>query len=130
MTRFYTMIVVISGISILFYFAGLTTETNSLTSLLLNPGSIASSGLATIIAASLSLAVTIFSIVLGTRFSNIEIALAGPIGVVMLSFLWELITIYRIVFTYNNPVIAILIFSPILFILGLLTFDWVRGRDA
>ena len=129
MGKMTTLTIVIAGLSLLFFFSGLTSDVPSFTTLLLYPENIGVSGLAVAITAAIALAATVGAIRLGFISLNIELALMATVSLIMLNFLWEIINIYQLISDTINPVISILLFSPIIVIIAITIIDWMRGRD-
>lgn len=127
-----TFLVVMFGISMLFYMNGLLDNTadSILFSWLLNPEGIQhSSGYVAYIGA-------IFLIVLGSAavvvgyFGGTQSALISllPITTLLLSFGWDFIRVFLKV-REASPVLAVLIFSPLMIIFIFVVIDYWRGND-
>lgn len=130
MGKLTTYILVMSGLMILFYFAGLLENTGSSTllSMLLDPAGYKTSSLNTQIILVLTGIATAGIVVIGILTHNVELALMGSLAIWILNLLWDFIAVFNKVYS-SNPVIAVLLFSPTLFLFGVTVVEWWRGRD-
>ena len=132
MGKLTTYILVMSGLMILFYFTGLLENTGSSTLLdmLLNPAEYSSEDSEFSVQLLLVLGgiATAGIIVIGIVTHNVELALMGTIAIWILNLLWDFLAVFNKVYS-SNPVIAILLFSPVLFLFGITIIEWWRGRD-
>ena len=130
MGKLTTYILVMSGLMILFYFAGLLEDTGSSTllSMLLDPAGYKTSSLNTQILLVLTGIATAGIIIIGIVTHNVEWALMGTLAIWILNLLWDFVSIFNKVYSVN-PVLAVLLFSPILFLFGITVVEWWRGRD-
>jgi hypothetical protein len=131
-------ILVFTGLTLLFYFSGLLTTcedgvcessspNSALLSILLNPLSFNIGSFATKVAIVLS-ALAIATITIGFFNNNTELAARSTFGIYLLSLLWDFIVVVGKVYA-ENPVIAILLFSPILILFVITFIDWVVKND-
>ena len=123
--RMSIMILLICGVTILFYFGGLIgAEDNALIALLLNPQDISSSVLwsnvVNLVAGGL------FAVVIGFATKDLRTSIMAGVVVFLWQFLFNIIQVYAIVFT-EAPVIAILIFSPAIILMFYTLFIDVVG---
>lgn len=130
MGKLTTYILIMSGLMVLFYFTGLLENTGSSTLLgmLLDPAGYKTSSLNTQILLVLTGIATAGIIVIGIVTHNVELALMGTLAIWILNLLWDFVAVFNKVYS-SNPVIAILLFSPILFLFGVTVVEWWRGRD-
>ncbi|HDY67448.1 MAG TPA: hypothetical protein ENH85_06640 [Candidatus Scalindua sp.] len=130
---------IVSGLMLLFYFTGLTKicdgdvcdnagATSELLDLLLSPdkisfkdmgnkGQIALVGIAAVVAG------------VGLFISGKpELALIAPFAIFLMSLVFEVTKILSVVYSVN-PVIALLLFSPLMILIVPTVLEWWRGRD-
>lgn len=122
-----TYVFIISGLMLLFYFTGLSTDAGTLLSFLLMPENINSTLWWTTIATVLSVGI-LSSIAIGYFTQNIELTVMAPLATFLLTALYDFIKIY-ILLASLNYVLSTLIFAPILALLPLTIVDYWRGRD-
>ena len=123
-------ILVMSGLVLLFYFTGLLQDTGSSTllTLVLDPEGFRNSdlNLKAIIVLEGLLAT---GIVIGFAIAgNIELGIMGVFVIYLSNLLWDFIAVFNKVYSVN-PVIAILFFSPVLFLFVVTILEWWRGTD-
>ena len=123
-------ILVMSGLMLLFYSTGLLENTGSSTllNMLLDPAGYKTSSLNTQLLLVLTGIATAGIIVIGILTRDVELALMGSLAIWILNLLWDFIAVFNIVYSLN-PIIAILLFSPVLLLYGVTVVDWWRGRD-
>ncbi len=128
MGKFANYIVIMSGLTLLFYFAGLLDQTpnSTLLNLLLTPQTMQDTGFS--IRALLAIqAILASAIVVGFAIAgNIELGVMVSFTVFLFNTLWDFIAVFSIV-AASNPVIAILVFSPMLFLFIVTVLEWWRG---
>ena len=132
MGKLTTYVLVMSGLMLLFYFSGLLegTVSSTLLTIILNPQSFGSTEgtLYLYITAALLGVTAVGSIIVGILTKNIELAVISPLAIWLLSLFFDFIRVFQEVFA-ENPVIAVLLFSPIMFLWFITIVDWWRGRD-
>jgi hypothetical protein len=116
-------IFMITGISLMFYLAGLINS-NPLIDFLLSPQNLYSSIWSGIIIISLS---SVSAIFVGYITKDMALTVMTALAPALLSILWNIGSVY-IKIAASNPVIATIIFAPSMFYLIWLFVDWWRGR--
>ena len=128
MGKFANYLILMSGLSLLFYFAGLIelTPNSTLLNLLLDPASFQNSDI------SLK-AILVFEIIVGSAIivgfaaaGNIELGIMSVIIIPLINLLWDFIAVFSIV-SASNPVIAVLLLSPGIFLFVVSSIEWFRG---
>ena len=130
MGKFATYIMMMSGLTLLFYFTGLLGETanSTLLNLLLNPENIASTSFTTAILTAILGISTVGVIAIGLVTGNIELAIMSPVAAYMLALGWDFVSVAQVVIA-QDKVIGILLFAPILLLYVITIIEWWRGRD-
>ena len=127
-----TYILIMSGLMLLFYFSGLLDGTISsrLLNIILTPESFGNtSGTLYLEVMGVLLGIAAGTgIVIGILTKNVELAIVSPLAVWLLSLFFDFIRVFLKVFA-ENPVIAVLLFSPIMLLWFITIVDWWRGRD-
>ncbi|KKN05004.1 hypothetical protein LCGC14_1091720 [marine sediment metagenome] len=128
MGKFANYLVLMSGLTILFYFAGLIDQTanSTLLNLLLDPSSFQDTTLAlkAIIAIEAILA---SAIVVGFAIAgNIELGVMSSFSIFLFNLLWDFTAVFSAV-SAANPVIAIIFFAPGIFLFIVTILEWWRG---
>jgi hypothetical protein len=137
------LIIIMFGLSVLFYLGGLlqdpncvanghdlcpnTTPTSYILRLVFNPTHFQNNNFAILIQASIALGGIAAIVVLGIFTRNTALAAAAPIAGILFVLLFDFVNVIRVVYLVS-PYVAILIFPPILFVGALNIFDWWRGR--
>ncbi len=142
MAKLSLYIMMMSGITLLFYFSGLMGDTsaicseadvgNALLCLLLAPEDMPSASdvlstnkIKTAIGGLVGLGV-----VIGAFFTGqIELAIISPVAILTFNLLWNFLEVFNKVRDIN-PIIAFLFFAPFLYLFTLAILDWWRGRDT
>ena len=131
MGKLTTYILIMSGLMLLFYFSGLLPEgtvSNTLLSMLLNPGNLKNSPIG-LDSDVLFTGVMTAGLVIGyLLYSNVELGITAIFVLAMGGFLWDFTRVYNVVYL-ANPVIAILLFSPVMLLFIITLIEWWRGRD-
>ncbi len=135
-------ILVISGVTLLFYFSGLMGSTadicdsanpnNALLCLLLSPEDMPRTDFTNINSISVIAIQGIvgLGVVIGAFFTGqIELAIISPVAIFLFNLLWNVISIFNKV-REVNPVIAVIFIAPMLLLFILVIVDWWRGRDT
>ncbi len=128
MGKFGTYVVVMSGLMLLFYFTGITeqTGTTTLLNLLLNPEGFQETPIA-IKAIAVLTGILASVIVVGFAIAgNVELGVMVAFTTFLFNSLWDFLAVFNKVAAVN-PVIAVLIFSPLLFLFIVTTIEWWRG---
>lgn len=123
-------VLLLSVVLLLFHFGGLIEDTpiSVLIDLLLNPKSLATSNLYTLIAAALT-AVATAGIIIGSLASTrTEIVVKAGVVEFLIVIGWDLIAIFNKLAEMNVSV-ATLIISPLLIVYLLTAIEWWMGRD-
>lgn len=128
MGKLTTYLMVMTGIMILFYFGGLTDGTTSLMGILLNPTTLKTSGIIVAVGAAIITAAAAAQIkIAGTSLASApEILVMSTAFTLLLALVWDFIVVFNKVLA-TNPVIAILLFSPLFLVLGITMIEWWRG---
>ena len=128
MGRTVTLILLMSGISLLFYIGGLIhgTLNSTLLNLLLNPSQYQLSGLSLTAIAALGLAGTAAIAILSIKSGQADLAIRIFFGLYLLSLMADFLAVYNVVAS-TNAVLALLIFSPILVIWLITVVEFVGG---
>ena len=128
MGKFGTYVVIMSGLMLLFYFTGITdqTGTTTLLNLLLNPEGFQETPIA-IKAIAVLTGILASAVVVGFAVAgNIELGVMVAFTTFLFNSLWDFLDVFSKVAAVN-PVIAVLIFSPLLFLFVITTVEWWRG---
>lgn len=128
MTQLRKYIIIMSGLMLLFYFTGLIDRTpNSiLLNLLLDPVSFESTPLALNAVIALE-AILASVIVVGFALAgNIELGVMSAFAIYIFNLLWDFMAVFAVVAS-ANIVIAVLLFSPVLFLFVVIVLEWWRG---
>ena len=128
MGRFTTFFMVIMGLEVLFYFAGLIPESPLLT-ILLNPQNILTAGIGVKAFSVLAGVGLVAGVVIGFVTKNFELTVMIPFAVFMVGIAFDFLEVFNS-FKAEAPVIAVLIFAPFLVMLVIIILDWWRGRDS
>jgi len=130
MGKLTTYILVMSGLMLLFYFSGLldSTANSTILNLLLNPESIKTSELDVQVILVLE-GLLVGGIVVGfAAAGNVELGVMGIFAIFMMNMLWDFLRVFSKVYSIN-PVMALLLFSPILLLYAVTIIEWWRGAD-
>ena len=128
MGKFGTYVVIMSGLMLLFYFTGITeqTGTTTLLNLLLNPEGFQETPISIKAIAALT-GILASAIVVGFAIAgNVELGVMVAFTTFLFNSLWDFLNVFNKVASVN-PVIAVLIFSPLLFLFVVTTVEWWRG---
>ena len=121
-------IIIMSGLSLLFYFTGLLEQTpnSTLLNLLLDPVSFQNSTLVSKALLAIE-GIVAATIVVGIAIAGrIELAVISAFVVFAFNLFWDFVAVFAVVASVN-PVIAILIFSPIFLLYTVTILEWWRG---
>ena len=128
MGKFGTYVVIMSGLMLLFYFTGITDQTGTTTflNLLLDPEAFQETPIA-IKAIAVLTGILASAIVVGFAIAgNVELGVMVAFTTFLFNSLWDFIEVFNKV-AVVNPVIAILIFSPLLLLFIVTMIEWWRG---
>ena len=128
MGKFANYVVMMSGLTLLFYFTGLlqNTPSSTLLNFLIDPNTFQDTPLA-LKATTAMLGILASAIVVGFAVAgNVELGVMVAFSTFLFSTLWDFIGVFLIVNSVN-PVIAILFFSPVLFLFTVTILEWWRG---
>lgn len=130
MSKIINYLMLFSGISLVFYFAGLlnNTATTTLLNLVLNPGSLENSNLmVTIFSISTAVIAVISTFV--ARSQNSDFYLFIPLATLLFSFGWDFLSIYTSLAALSviGGVIGALVFGPLMIGYIIAVVEWWRG---
>jgi len=142
-TKIATYIIMMTGITLLFYFTGLMGSTedicssanpnNQLLCLGLNPEDIPDSGIS--IGRITGLTIAALELVLGAAIvvgliyaGQVELAIFAPFAIFLMNLLWNFLSVFNKI-AGENYVVAVLLLSPFLIYLAVAILDWWRGKD-
>lgn len=123
-------ILIMTGVTVLFYFTGLLSNTPNtvLLNLVLNTGQLTATPLYT----KLSIAVLVLgvggTILLGFISKQPELAATGLFTAYLVSLLFDFVSVFNVLAS-TNKALAILILSPWLILFIVTAIEWWRGRD-
>ena len=130
MAKLANYIMLLSGISLLFYFTGLLNDTlsSALLSLILNPENIKGTpwweivfspgGIITLAAGAV--------VMVGWIATKSDLWLNSLFIPVFLSYGWDFLAIYGVL-TEVNPILSVLFIGPVLLTYTLMVIEWWRG---
>lgn len=127
-----TYLVMMSGIMLVFYFAGLLppeTAGGVLLTLLLNPENILNSSLASQIALAITGAASVGAVLIGYFTRDSRLIIAGPFASYMLNLGYGFVAVFSSLYDQNG-VLAILLLAPLLVLYGLVIVEWLLGQDS
>lgn len=126
------MLLIMTGLMLLFYFGGLIEDTinSDLLNMLLKPADIPSPEFSfkentLLVLEGLALG---GAIVIGVLIRNVQLAVMAAIGVYFFNLTQDFLKVFDVVYA-ANAVIAILIFGPLMFIFLFSIVEWWRGTD-
>lgn len=125
-----TYIVIMSGMILLFYFAGLidNSANSTLLTMLLEPSGFQNSPLALRAIVALELIIGTAIVVGFAIAGNVELGIMSTFAIYLFNLLWDFIIVFNKV-REANPVIAILLFSPLIILYIVTIIEWWRGID-
>lgn len=123
-------LLIMSGMVLVFYFMGLITDTSSSTllTLLLSPEGFKNTSLMGLVGLSMSMVGFTTAVIVGFLNNNTELIVSYGAAILLLNYGWDFLKVYLVMYS-ANAVLAILIFSPVLFLYTFTVFDWWRGRE-
>ena len=128
MGKFGNYIILMSGLTLLFFFTGLLPDTanSTLLNLLLDPTSFQNSDLSFKLVVAIE-AILASAIVIGFAVAgNLELGIMVSFTTFLFNTLWDAIAVYSVVAAIN-PVFAILVFAPLIFLWIITVLEWWRG---
>lgn len=130
MGKFTTYLLIMSGLMLMFYFTGLIPSGNghTLLDILLHPDQMPAITLATLIKNALLGTGLITAIAVGFYTKNYELAFLAPIALFIIDMMWGFLPVIQKVYSVS-PVLAVLLFGPVMFIFLITGVDWWRGRE-
>jgi len=140
MDKLTTYFLIMTGLMLMFYFGGLlqdcsndelcknTTPSSMILNLILNPQNLQGSTLAVKIGLAMAIAAGGAAIISGFVTKNFELVATSALATYLLSLGFDFITVFIKVYSVSNE-LALLIFSPVIFLYLLTVYDWFRGRD-
>lgn len=131
MGRMATLIMVLSGILLLFYFGGLlgeeVAENNLLLALLLSPEDITISNFIADNLVEVLLTLGIAGIAVGLVLAgNLDLAVLAGVSLSLLTLLMSFVDVFNVVFS-TNPIMSLLFLSPLIVLMVVTTLEWWRG---
>lgn len=117
---------IIAGIDLVFYFFGLV-GTNSFINILLSPQTMSSGTIWTVVTAFL-IGSTITGVSLFGATINLQYAAKAIAMTTLILIGLDFISIFNVMRALN-PVFAILLFSPIIYLYFITTMEWVTSSD-
>jgi len=139
MGRLTTYTLMMSGLLLLFYFTGLLTEcdddgmceatspNSQLLNFLLRPERSRSSIIGQKGILILEGVGAVLIIAAGLFIGNVELAVMGSFAIYYFNLGWDFLAVFNVV-REANPVIAVLLFGPVLFFYVIIIIDWWRGH--
>ena len=130
MGKMATYIIMLTGIMLLFHIAGLIENTGNseLLNLALDPSSIADTPTYVVLLETFAVVIAAGVIIIGLIFNISELAIIAPMALYFLNMGWDFLAVFNKV-KATSPIIALLIFSPLLILWLVVIIDWWRGRD-
>ena len=128
MAKLTKFIMIMSGLVLLFYFTGLLEKTPNATllNILLSPSAFQDSDLYLKVITLLEIVATV-GIVVGTVVAQrTELIVVSVFTIFLFNLFLDFIAIFSIVAAVN-PVIAILLFAPLMFVYFTTIIEWFRG---
>ena len=123
--------IMMTGLMLLFYFTGLleSTASSTLLNLLLDPVGFQNNEFSTEILIILS-GIVIAAVSVGFfSGTNTELVLMGAFSIFLLGLMWDFLAVSTKVFSVN-PVLGILIFSPLLILWIVTVIEFFRGTET
>jgi len=140
MEKLYTYMMVMTGITILFFFGGLlnecsgdglceaTTPSSLILNEVLHPENVKQGTLSSYILIGMTSLAAIAAIAIGYATKNVELAAMTGVATWLFTLLCDFLVVFNKVRS-QSPTFAILLFGPLMLGLVVLTIDWWRGRD-
>ncbi len=140
MGKMTTYMIMMSGLMLLFYFGGLltvcfddglcegTTVNSVLLNLLLKPERMKSLTLGIKVILTLQGALASLIIAVGIFIKDVRLAVMGSLAIYFFNLGWDFLAVFTVV-REVAPVLAVLLFAPVLLVYVLTIVDWWMGRD-
>lgn len=127
MGRLTTMILIMSGIMLLFYFLGLiqNTITSSILNFLLNPETFNTSPLWIKIVAGVEGIVGLFTTIVGLVQKN-DLIVSIPVALFLLNLIFDFLSLFTVLYAAST-ILAVMIFGPLTLVYILTVYEWWRG---
>jgi len=124
------ILVVVSGLLLLFYFAGLiiNTPNSTLLNMLLDPSSIQTAALYTKIILVIELAVAVGAVILGFFIKYPELIAAAGLIPLVGNLMWDITAVSSKVFSVNK-FFGVILFAPMMIFMCIALWEFWRGRD-
>lgn len=128
MAKLANYILLLSGISLLFYFMGILVDTPSsfLLSLILNPANLQATPWWVVTLSITGVIVTGGVIFVGWVATKSELWVFAPLLPLFFALGWDFIAIFAELNSIN-PILAVLFIGPILFVYTLMVIEWWRN---
>lgn len=133
MSKLTTSIMIMSGMTLLFYLGGMLglTASNSLLTMVLNPEGLQKFPLATeIIAVTGSVLILLTAVIGGARDNNFFLMV--PLVLIFLSFAWDFVLVFQSMSAQGvmARIVGLLLFGPwmVMYVIGVV--EWWRGMDG
>ena len=139
MGKIITMVMVMSGLMLLFYFGGLLQEAtingecegqtpnSKLLNILLQPECMKDSTIGRKTILVIGSVAGVLVIAAAVFIPNIELAIMGSLAIYFFTLLWDFMVVFQKVYNVA-PALAILFFGPFMFVFIITIIDWWRGR--
>ena len=139
MSKLITMVGIMTGLMLLFYFTGLIQEqtdegncegqtpNSKLLNILLQPQCMKDSTIGRKAVLVVGSVAGVLVIAAALFIPNIELAIMGSLAIYFLTLLWDFMVVFQKVWE-SSPVFAILFFGPLMFIFIIVIIDRWRGR--
>ena len=139
MSKIITMVMMMSGLMLLFYFGGLVQEetddgtcegqtpNSKLLNILLQPECMKDSTVGKNTILTLGSISGVLVIAAAVFIPNFELMVMGGFALYFLTLLWDFMVVFQKVYAVA-PVLAILIFAPLTLTFIIVIIDWWRGR--
>ena len=139
MSKIITMVMVMSGLMLLFYFGGLLQEetdngtcegqtpNSKLLNILLQPECMKDSTIGVKTLGILASITGVLVIAAAVFIPNVELMIMGSFAIYLLTLMWDFMYVFQKVYEVA-PTLAILFFGPLMLVFFIIILDWWRGR--
>ena len=140
MGKMTTFLVIMIGMTLLFYFAGLLQDCRAdgtcecetancgLLALLTHPENIQTSDMWVKIILSVEGLALVGAVIFTAFVGRLDLAVVAPVAIFLGNILWDFLKVFTVVYE-AAPVLAILFFAPMLILFAVTILDWWRGND-
>ena len=130
MGRLVNYLGIMTGLMVIFYFAGIIDQTvnSTLLNILLGTENFAQSSLALKVILIIEGGFLAGGIIIGLVVKNLDFVASAFVGIFLFNLGWDFLDVVTEVMAVN-PVIGTLVLAPLLFIYVITIYDWVRGKD-